>query len=144
MNDLVFQLMEVYYNEETGWETHLTPKEAEKYFKNLIKKDRILAITSTRDTDNGMLEAYCEFWTINAEQLRKAISETERFYPETEDINSGEICHIFCLWVRKDLRKAEHIRRIRRMIIDKCPHIEYFTGQELKNNRRFRYHRIRR
>ena len=138
MKDLVSQLMEVYYNEEKAFEKHLAREDAERYFKTLLEKERILAITSTRDTDKGSLEAYCEFWTITPDQVRRAITRGFHLYPETEDINTGEVCHIFCLWVRSDLRKSTYVRRIRRMIIDKCPHIEWFTGQELKNNRRFR------
>ena len=144
MIDVVQELMRIYYEEEKDFKRHLVPKEAERYFKSLLKKERILTIADSWSSDKRMLEAYCKFWTITPEQVAKAVDENKDFFPMEEDINTGEVAHIFSLWVRSDLRKSDYVRRIRKMIIDKCPHIKWFTGQELKNNRRFRFHRIRR
>lgn len=140
--DIVSELTRIYYEEEKGYDTYLEPKQAEKYFKKLLEKERIVYLTGSRDTDTGSVVAYCEFWTITYDQLPKAL--TSKLIPETEDINTGPICYISSLCVREGYRTKDMVRKIKNMILDKCPDIEYFAGLELKKKRRLRYYKVRR
>jgi len=141
MSDLVQELTRIYYDEEEGFKEYLTPYQAEKYFTRLLEKDRILTVPESWNPDKGSLEAYCEFWTITTEQYGRV---RDNFLPEEEDINNGELCYIFKIWVRKDKRNTDILRQIRKRLIKKCPNAEYFVYEEQKHGDRPRSHKIRR
>ena len=120
--NIVSALMEVYYNEENWHATKLDKVEAEKYFKKLIEKERIIF-----HTDKESLVGYVETWRINYEQLGRIICKAP-FSAYTEDVETGNIAWLANTWIHKDFRRGSVYKILKFGYYEQNQDCEYFAG----------------
>ena len=95
---MINDLVRIYHEEEPWHQTKLSQEEAEKYFKVLLEKGRIITYTHEES-----VVGYVETWRINYEQLGRIICKAF-FSAYTEDVETGNICYVANIWVHKDFR----------------------------------------
>ena len=132
---MIQDLMRIYYEEEKYHKTKLSRKEAERYFKALLEKGRLL-ITRYE----GSVVAYAEVFRINKNQLQRIIMG-QSFFPCTEDINNGDICYINALWVDPEHRNGLVSKELKRRVFFQNRDCKMFCGHRNKKTREFKVYR---
>jgi len=118
---MIDQLINIYLEKENWHEYKLPREEAEKYFKRLIGKGRILWVT-----DNKRIVGYVESWRINYEQFGRIICK-ETFSAYTEDVETGNIAYVANTWIHPDYR-WEVYKILRNKFFNQNKDCEYFVG----------------
>ena len=128
MNNLIEQLIKIYFNEEWWHKEKLNLQESWDYFRVLLAKDKIVV-----EVKNGKVIAYAEYWLINKDQLKKALKQ-EPFNILTENISDGNICHINSLWIDDNFRGNGVLKKLKSQLEEKD--FDYYSGIEQKYNER--------
>lgn len=122
--ELVEQLLDIYYKGEWWHKTFLPPEEARKYFTHLLDKGNIIIYEI-----NGKILGYVEFWRINYEQFGRIICG-EEFSAYLEEVtNNGPICYLSNIWINPDFRNGSVLKLLRGMFFFANQNMDYFVGQ---------------
>lgn len=137
---LVDQLVQIYQTEENWHEKKLSEADSAIYFESLLKKGRILY---SCDTDN-YLQGYVESWRISFHNFGRIICG-EPFSAVGEDVETGNVCYLANIFIRKPFRKAQAILVLKHLFFrqnfmcthfvgearrKKCAPVKVFTRQE--------------
>lgn len=127
--ELVNQLIDIYYKEE-DWHNHkLIRSEAEKYHNKLLDENRIYYCVK----DNKVI-GYAETWRLNREQISRIIRKQD-VCAYLEDVSSGDVCYIANWWVDKNHRNGDVFIELRDMIRDNNIDCLYFMGDRGKDTK---------
>ena len=132
--DIVKQLVDIYFNEETWHNEIMSLEEAIRYHLLLLSKDQIICYIK----DNRII-GYLEYWKLNLSQLERLFNNgVDSIEHPYDDIENGNILYISNLWV-SELNKENRITKklIKQMFIRNLD-INYACGYENKYNRNSR------
>lgn len=130
--NLIAQLINVYYHEEYWVKRKMSVDKIRRYFNILLNNGNI--ITVERDKE---LLGYVEFWLINENQFSK-LQRGGNLRPETEDVQTGNICYLNSLWIKNTERKGEVFKMMKKRFFEATRHCTLYCGVENKHNKRFR------
>jgi len=124
--NIINQLIKVYYAEENWHKKILSPKETEKYHKELLRKGRIIYVE-----EKGELLGYTESWRINFEQLGRLVCHAS-FSAYLENVTDGNIAYVANTWIKKEHRKGKIYKILRNRFFSLNKDCEYFVGKALR------------
>ena len=120
--NLVEQLLDIYYTKEEWHINKLDLGQARDYFNALINKGNIICIEV-----EGKVLGYVEFWCVSLGQLQR-IKENEPFFILEENITYGSFCYIHNIWVDKDYRNNGVLKQLKETLFDMVKHCFYIAG----------------
>lgn len=125
--NIVKKLTDIYLSSEEFWhEEKLSEEESKKYFTTLLGKGRIITICHY-DT----LIGYVESWRINFEQFGRLVCHAS-FSAFLEDVETGPICYVANVWVKKEHRRGDTIKLLKNLFFTANYTAEYFVGEALR------------
>lgn len=124
MTSLTDQLVRIYLDEEGWHKSKLSEDESKKYFDRLIEKKRIFTI----QTDDGTLIGYFESWRVNFEQFGRIVC-SDQFSAYSEDVETGNICYLANVWIKKEFRDGNTYKLMKAKFIEQNYSCEYFVGE---------------
>ena len=131
--DIVPQLVRIYLEEEKWHKNKLSEEEAKKYYKEIIKKKNL----SCHTNKEGVVIGYIEWFAVSHEQFKRLVNN-DSFHIGEEDISNGPICWVNDVWIKDSERFNGVYKKLRNSLFNATKHCEYYTGKEVKRNRRLR------
>lgn len=125
-NFVVDELVRIYLNEENWHEKKLSYLEAYRYHLHLLKTGNIIYFEEMNE-----ILGYCEFWKINFEQFGRLVCHAP-FSAFLEDVQTGNICWVANVWIRKDVRRSDVFDFLKKQFYFLNRDCEYFGGHALR------------
>jgi len=126
MKDIIEQLIYIYLHEEDWHKAKLSHKDSRDYFSSMISKGRIQIVLEEEE-----VIGYVESWRLSYEQWgRKVCHET--IHSMTEDVSGGPVCYLANIWIRKEKRRGDTLRKLRDLFFYYNSDSEYFVGHALR------------
>lgn len=124
--NVVNELVKVYFEHEWWQKEKLSEEEATDYHDCLLQKGRIVPLLLGSE-----LVGYVESWRINFEQFGRLLCH-EPFSAMWEDVQTGKICYLANIWIRKDHRNSWAIKMLRSKFFMQNFACDYFVGEALR------------
>jgi len=130
-NLVIEQLIKIYMTEEWWHKNKLSLEESWKYFKHLLINGNIVYKAVKNE-----LVGYAEFYLVNDKQVN-VLNSSSDFFILNEDITNGNICYVSNIWIKEGHRGNGLMRSFKKEI-ESTKDFDYYSGNELKNNKRLR------
>jgi hypothetical protein len=129
------QLLEIYYTNEWWHGNALSYEEAYKYHSKMLNEGNI--IYCERD---GEVLGYVEFWKVSPSQFKR-LAEKEEFSAYLEDVQTGEICWVANVFIKKPYRNNGVYGSLKRKLFEINKDCIAYAGTEVKRAKRLRIYR---
>jgi len=124
--NVVSQLVDIYYREETWHSFKMIPEEAVKYHMKLLDNGNIVYYE-----ENGELVGYVEFWKITPEQFGRLVLHMP-FSAYLENVTTGNVAYVANVWIRDDKRRSHVTKFLILEFFKHCSDCDYYVGEALR------------
>ena len=121
--DIIYQLVDIYYKHE-WWHKHtLNYEEAYKYHAHQFKNNNLFIYM-----EDEKVIGYCEYWRIDFEKWGRLVCGLD-ISPIEENVKEGIICSVQNVWINKEHRRGKVVKSMEKEFFKRNHDAEYFVGQ---------------
>lgn len=136
MDNIVNQLVGIYYSIEYAENRVLTELEANHYYTHMLRHGRVNVYL-----EGDKVVGFIESWRLDTEQLGRVII-WDNFSALKEDVNEGPIAYISDMWVDPDYRRSNITNMLIDMFKESNKDADYFVSDRVKKEGKYRYVRV--